>query len=149
MTRTVLTSLIPGPAVSPAVWLILVWSARAPRRGQWFLAHTRCPRDLGRGAEMLIITDLINDTISLINRGADQPFFLGLGFHHSRIDRLLLLLLLRHNALCCWAGRDPGGGGGGAEAVVITARTYKVSPRLSAVVGGNEWPSLPAKGERN
>ena len=45
--------------------------------------------------------------------------------------------------------RDPGGGGRGAEAVVITARTHKVSPCLSAVVGGNEWPSLPAKGERN
>ena len=102
MTRTVLTFLIPCPAVSPAVWLILVWSARAPRRGQWFLTHTRCPRDLGRGAEMLIVTDLINDTISFISRGADQPFFLGLGFHHSRIDRLLLLL--GHNAvdaLCC------------------------------------------------
>ena len=148
-----LTFLIPGPAVSPAVWLILVWSARAPRRGQWFLTHTRCPRDLGRGAEMLIITDLINDTISLINRGADQPFFLGLGFHHSRIDRLLLLLLLLgHNAvdaLCCWAGRHPGCGGGGAEAVIITARAHKVSPRLSAVIGGNEWTSLPAKGKRN
>ena len=97
---------------------------------------------------MLIITDLINDIISFISLVMDQPFFFVLGFHHSRID--WLLLLLRHiavDALCCCAGSDSWGGGGWAEAVVITARTHKVSPRLSAVFGVNEWPSLPAKGK--
>ena len=95
---------------------------------------------------MLILTDLINDIISFISLVMDQPFFFVLGFHHPRID----WLLLRHigvDALCCGAGSDPRGRGGRAEAVVITAGTHEVSPRLSTVFGGNEWPSLPAKGK--
>ena len=101
---SVLTFLIPCPAVSPAVLFISsVWRARAARRGQWFLTRTPRPHNLGRGAEMIIVTDLINDIFSFISLITDQPFFFMLGFHHCRVYRLLLLLLchIDVDALCC------------------------------------------------